>query len=421
MRMVAIVVAHWATMVLLKGNNMKAKYLLPLALIIFSCSNDPVNGVDDFLYEEYEKVIMKMPIDEVDSDVQTKNEAIIGSSVSYVWSESDVVGIFPDTGSQLYFTIPSDKAGEKEIIFDGGGWALRKGSSYFSYFPFVPDFYIDKTAIPMSLVGQRQKGNADPGRAVLGNYCYAVANGTSDAAGNLMFDYKKLVILHRLRIPVDAGTYTSLTVRAPEKVIAESGTFNALQFDPDSPEIDNPVYTDTITLMFEDLTMTTPGTLVAFIMLPPFNLEGKQLSFELQKEDGTICHASTYGVDFKLGNVYARSLDLSVYLSPSELPSAGGTVNLNVVTADENCSYVFMDIPSWLKIAPSAVAGSYEYTVTAEKNTGAPRKGTFSVAKTAKNGDVLYNYVTVTQYADGLGVDVLDWEYDGKDYGGDAK
>ena len=119
--------------------NMKPIYIFSLALITLSCSNAIMEDLDINLSndEEYEKIIMVMPPCDVDNGIQTKNEAIIGSSsIQYVWSADDVVGIFPNAGSQIYFSMASG-AGQKDAQFDGGGWALRKNAKYYSYFPFI--------------------------------------------------------------------------------------------------------------------------------------------------------------------------------------------------------------------------------------------------------------------------------------------
>ena len=102
-------------------------------------------------HAEYKSVTMSLPPAVFDDCPETKNEAILGSSIQYVWSSTDTVGIFPDAGSQIYFSMAGG-AGQTSAKFDGGGWALKKGSGYYSYFPFVPDFYIDKSAIPITFI-----------------------------------------------------------------------------------------------------------------------------------------------------------------------------------------------------------------------------------------------------------------------------
>lgn len=160
-----------------------------------------------------------------DSEPSTKNVAVIGNEVDFVWSVTDSVGIFPDAGSQIYFSMASG-AGQVSAAFDGGGWALKKSSEYFSYFPFIPDFYIDKEAIPLSYLGQKQVGNAQENRADIGNYGYMVAKGVADEeTGSLYFNYERLGDLFRVKIHVLPGKYKSLKVRTDDDVLVEGDSY----------------------------------------------------------------------------------------------------------------------------------------------------------------------------------------------------
>ncbi len=399
--------------------NMKPIYIFSLALITLSCSNAIMEDLDTNLSndEEYEKIIMVMPPCDVDNGIQTKNEAIIGSSsIQYVWSADDVVGIFPNAGSQIYFSMASG-AGQKDAQFDGGGWALRKNAKYYSYFPFIADYYIDKTAIPMSLIGQKQNGNADPGHAYLGNYCYMVAEGTSDEeSGNLYFNYKRLAILFRITIPVDAGTYTELKARVDEKIMIQSGTFNAVNIDQ---KINNPVYTDNISIKLENLTMTESGQLVVFMMLAPFDLSNKQFTFDLKKADGTVCTSSIPGSNYTVGKTYPRQPNINVYPTTIEVGGAGEVTEFKIITSDPSVLYSLEKDVDWLTLGMNPVNGSNTISVTASKNPGGRRIGHITVSETV-NGVLLKNVVTVKQYADGLTVEPGEWEDSGEDYGGSA-
>ena len=129
--------------------------LLTLLCLISSCMYPDGLGQDTFGdSDEYESLVMVMPQSGYeDSETSTKNVANVGTEVEFVWSVTDSVGIFPDAGSQIYFSMASG-AGQISAAFDGGGWALKKNAEYFSYFPFVPDFYIRKDEVPLTYVGQ---------------------------------------------------------------------------------------------------------------------------------------------------------------------------------------------------------------------------------------------------------------------------
>ena len=48
-------------------------------------------------HAEYKSVTMSLPPAVFDDCPETKNEAILGSSIQYVWSSTDTVGIFPES------------------------------------------------------------------------------------------------------------------------------------------------------------------------------------------------------------------------------------------------------------------------------------------------------------------------------------
>ena len=160
-------------------SSMKLRYLIwALICLAASCSYPEVtrpdkNGAED----EYQSLVLVIPQSGFeDSEPETRNEAIIGSDVEFVWSVTDSVGIFPDAGSQIFFSMASG-AGQVSAAFDGGGWALKKSSAYFSYFPFTADFYINIT-----LYGAIFKGFLYRTPTVRGADCSYFANSQSFAA-----------------------------------------------------------------------------------------------------------------------------------------------------------------------------------------------------------------------------------------------
>lgn len=342
----------------------------------------------------FNRIIMMMPqAGFEDSELETRNVAIIGNEVDFVWSLTDSVGIFPDAGSQIYFSMASG-AGQVAAAFDGGGWALKNSSAYFSYFPFMPDFYIDKEAIPLSYLGQRQKGNAQENRADIGNYGYMVAKGVADeATGSLYFNYERIGDLFRVKIPVLPGTYTSLTVRTDSDVLVQSGTYNAVDM---SLDITDPIYDDNLTLALDDVTFTQNGTLVAFIMMAPFDYLNHQLTFELTDSEGNVAVSSVRGKKYERGMTYGNAPHISV--SPASVSASAKAVDFvfNIAASASHTYSVSADVP-WLAIdnAPSSGSASVSVTVS-ENSTGQKRSGHITVSETV-SGVNLNNVITVVQ------------------------
>ncbi len=385
---------------------MKRDIILLAGMALMSCTQmTEMPDADGLPYDEYDRVVMVIPSCEFDECPQTKNEVLLSSGIKYVWSEKDTVGIFPTSGSQLYFSMASG-AGEQSASFDGGGWALKKGADYFSYFPFVADFYIDKTAIPLRFSGQTQTGNGDPSHAYLGNYCYMAAKGEYDEATKaLYFNYQRLGVLFRLMIPVSAGSYSSIKVDARKDIIAEKGTYNVMAADQ---VIYNPEFTDAVDLELCDLTLDSHGTLVAFILLPPFDLSTGQLTLQIERDDGTIHLASVAGKAYSLGKTYNIAPNLSASLNSTLIEGSGGTAVLEIVSGGSS-EYSVSSDSDWLQLDSQNGSGNASIVLTAATNDGPKRTAEITVSETV-NGVSLKNVFTLTQDVNGMDVGVGDWE-----------
>lgn len=343
---------------------------------------------------EYDNIVMIMPqAGFEDSEELTKNTAIIGSEVNFVWSVTDSVGIFPDAGSQIYFSMASG-AGQASASFDGGGWALKKGSEYFSYFPFISNFYIHKDAVPLTYVGQTQKGNAQENRADIGKFGYMLAKGVAnEETGSLYFNYERLGDLFRVKIPVLPGTYTSLTVRTDSDVLLQKGTFNVLELDL---SIDKPVYGNSLTLDLEDVTFQENGTLVAFIMMAPFDYLNRQLTFELTDSEGNVAVSSVRGKTYERGVTYANAPHVSV--SPASVSAEGeaGTFSFNIAASGTH-AYSIVSDATWLVVRNAPTSGSASVTVAVAENTVSQERTGHIIVSETVSGVLLQNVITVVQ------------------------
>lgn len=391
-----------------------------LLYLLYSCADvlaPEAQSPVEMEQREYKTVTMTIPPVSFDEGEPMTKINLDLNTLKYVWAEQDSVGIFPDQGSQIYFSM-ADGVGQSVATFDGGGWALKRGSDYYSYFPFVADFYIDKEAIPISYIGQKQKGNGDGKTAELGPYCFMVAKGVADdATGDLMFTYERLQSPFMFVIPVEAGTYKELDICAGEDVLAVSGTMNALSLEK---TINDAVYDDHLSVELENITFAAAGTLIVTAMLPPFDIFGKQLTLNLVKSDDTTVTSSVFGKTFALGKAYRNAPNFSV--SPSSVEISGNETTFQIgITAAKSCSYTISTDVDWLTITDSASSGSAVATIKAAKGVTKKRVGNIIVSeKVTYNGTTitLQNKVKVVQDYIGLSVGIEGWEDSDEDYGG---
>ena len=82
-----------------------------------------------------ERVIFEAPVirslgDDDETRASLSQEG--NGGIHFGWEAKDIVGIYPNQGGQVYFSM-ADGVGTNVARFDGGGWALRKGYTYSCY------------------------------------------------------------------------------------------------------------------------------------------------------------------------------------------------------------------------------------------------------------------------------------------------
>lgn len=201
----------------------------------------------------------------------------------FIWTADDTVGIYPNTGSQVYFSMTSG-AGASSATFDGGGWDFKRSSVYYSYYPFIGDIYLDRHHIPVIYLGQHQPTATDIEH--IGPYDYMVTPGTSASDGNLHFSYAHLNCLIRVTATLPAGTYTKMTITSPDNDFTTKGYYD---LESSSPEIISVESSNQLSITLGDITLDATTTIVVYMMSAPVDLQGK---------DVTVCFTNMSGTKY---------------------------------------------------------------------------------------------------------------------------
>ena len=232
--------------------------------------------------ELVERVIFEAPvIRSMGEDGETRaslNQT--GDDINFLWEATDTVGIYPDQGAQVFFSM-KDGVGTNVASFDGGGWALRKGSTYSSYYPFVGNMYLNRNEIPVSFVNQEQVGVSGHE----GVRFYLASEGTSSASGALRFGFEILNTVIRIRaIGLPAGTYTKLSITTDDPMFVEKGTFGL-----EDMEITGKTYSNSLEISLKNFTLTETSTeanpVFIYLTSAPVNLVGKEVTVRAYSND----------------------------------------------------------------------------------------------------------------------------------------
>lgn len=260
--------------------------VVPLSLLLlFSCSKTqvaPELPVPDEAKEtqtgEITSITFQAPAP-LDTDEPTK-AVIVNDGKDFVWEVADTVGIYPDKGSQVYFSM-ADGAGTSTSVFDGGGWALKSSAIYYSYYPFIGDIYLDKERMPVYFEGQYQVGadNFDNIR----DHLFMCATGT--VTGNsLSFAYDHLCSFIYVKLTAPQGQYDNLTLSIDESLFVTDGYY---ALNAGTPAIVGTRFSDRMSVELKDFIISNAeGQYTVNFLSAPIDLTGKEVKVELSSVDG---------------------------------------------------------------------------------------------------------------------------------------
>ncbi|MBR4353150.1 MAG: Ig-like domain-containing protein [Bacteroidales bacterium] len=287
---------------------------------LFSCANEAAVSSDDYRPKSIKLVFDVSPFGAVDeNDIDTKTHVTpINNYAGYkfYWSANDTVGIFPSGGSQIYFRVDSD--GEASgADFDGGAWEPRAGYTFHGYFPFIGNYYLDATKIPVSFLGQKQEGNANSDH--FQNYDFMCTPTTSydEELQDFRFSFKHLITGVLPWVEVPAGHYVGLDLSLDEPLFVTEGEYD---LTAENPAIIGKKFTKDFHIDL-DITFEQTETLIAYVPLAPLNIAGKTLTITITDESGT-----NYSYTYSPSRAYVAS---NIYRLRSSVSFAIGSVSVD--------------------------------------------------------------------------------------------
>ena len=279
-----------------------------LGLLLFSCSKDLKTENDDV-------VSVSFSIDDVlpgeDDEPGTKVTLDAdGTDLSILWNLSDTLGVFPQTGAQVFFSPTSE--GQTFTSFDGGGWAFKSGANYYSYFPFIGDIYLNRNHIPVSFGNQTQDGITDTNIA---ETCFMYTSPTSVENESLKFQYHLLTCILRVRATLPAGTYTNLTVTAPTDAFVAEGYYDLMA---STPTIIPTRMSNQISTRLKNITLTSQQQVIIYLTHAPTNLKNVNITVSvLNSEQTEYQQTKTPSVNYIVGTINSLTCNALVAVPQS--------------------------------------------------------------------------------------------------------
>ncbi|MDO4957238.1 MAG: fimbrillin family protein [Bacteroidales bacterium] len=288
---------------------MMKKILLAIAALatLFSCSSiDEIAG-DKYAAGDYVESV-EMTVEDFEDDnaiTRTALSNLTDTGAKFAWAEKDTVGIFPNVGDQVSFSMAAG-AGTSSATFNGGGWALRTNATYSAYYPFSYDNGPkDNKNIGINMVGQTQTGSDTTSE--IGKYDIMAAAPASAETGNVKFAFKHQVSICRIKLTLPENkSFKSVKVIAPNKKFITKAT---MDISGSMPAITATETSEEISLSLKNFSTTsTNRELVANMYVLPVDMSQELLTINVTDTEGNVYSAKDVsGVSFEKAKIRVLS------------------------------------------------------------------------------------------------------------------
>ena len=226
----------------------------------FSCTKPEAQTAFPAEGADVTGVRMEVPPVLFDDDTRATMEAG-ESGLSFFWSADDAVGVHTTAGGFARFALQSG-AGTASALFDGQGFDLREGETYYAFFPYEMSAS-DRTAVPLRYDGQTVSGSDD--RSALLSRDYLYASGQPDGSGKVGFDFRHAGAFLRMTLSLPAGTPVDRVELLP--TYDEIPTSLTLDLSKDAPSVVSTAVS--LNIGAEGTVVPESGELVVWAAMPP--------------------------------------------------------------------------------------------------------------------------------------------------------
>lgn len=252
-------------------------------------------------------VVLNAPGFEWVEGVSTKTN--ISDAAAFTWADGDIVGIYPDVGTQVKFPIVG-MGGQfsNSANFTGGGWAVKNANHYMAYYPFIPDMDLDKEAVPVDYTNQCQDGSNST--AHLSPFDFMAAGASSPTDGEISFSFEHMSSFLKLDLTVPKiAEYKTLTLSCTETPFITKGT---VDITAPTPSITPTHYSNEFVVNLTNVTTTVVNQhVIIFLLMPPVDMSGRTIRVNL-RGDHADCQTSFTrgdGKPFRPGKAYAPTMN----------------------------------------------------------------------------------------------------------------
>lgn len=243
--------------------------------------------------------VADIPYAETTSAGTTRSSmAVDATGLTFTWSAGDKTGVYSSADGFALFNLTAG-AGTSSATFDGGGFTLTDGATYYSFFPYAAAA-TDKAAVPVDFTGQTLTQDDDMVSPMTKDYLYASA--VADA-GNAQFNYNHLGSFVRTKLTMPASTtvesvdfipmYAELTQQGTVDVTAAGNPLTATVTSPK------------LSLTLSDVDVPSGGVLTLWGAMAPQDLSAANEAIAIVAHSGENNYsARVAGKNLQAGKAY---------------------------------------------------------------------------------------------------------------------
>lgn len=257
--------------------------------------------------------------------------------VEVAWNADDVFGIYTPSSTSMKFKFSEFADDSHSASLYLPGWALVSGYAYTAYFPYNVENKLNKTpvtALPFNYDCQQQTTNNSLAHLAAYDFQSGQANAADDAA---IFNMTHLGCILRIACYMPKRTIvTDVTLSGDAPLFASQVTAditnNLLSIVKTSK---------TVTLGMDNVIVQAEDSLVAYMMMAPIDLSGKELTLTI---NGTITRTATLkGTKLQPGKVYPISIGTMNYTSETVNANSAKSVMASIDNPKANTNDFVID------------------------------------------------------------------------------
>lgn len=292
------------------------------------------------------------------ADATKTTMAVNASGLQFNWSSGDAVGVYPSTSNSLagFSLTGGEGTNSASFSFDGGGFDLTDGASYYTFYPYNPEA-MDKKAIPLDYSSQSVTADNDIVSPMSKDYMWAKATATGGIASFAFNHIGSFVRLQMSGLPED-GAVTNLQLIPLSTPLVETATF-----DITSRAI-NPVTTTPYrNITTTEVTVPAGGTSTVWSVMAPQDFSSD--AFAIVATVGVSQYSARMaGLNQQAGKAYQWNV---TPVTSTSAPAHGFTVTAKNQIA---MNVAYGNYSGITYLGPDYEAGKYKFAVVDDKLGG---------------------------------------------------